>query len=253
MATGKVSEKSNHRGRPQKLTPRQQKWLLRLIESEPTLYLDELAIRVSLHNNNDRRQLDLSVPRQAQDDAKTGELPRTARHLVLSNGRAFLAVDARERRDDLRWNFIKRMADKAWHAPSQRLGLTRLFVDCASRAARVCGRDVEGRENGWGVKGDAVEVSLPLTFVRGQRYSVLAAVSWESGVVSHSHVEVSALPGTVHGGSLPMRSRAPTGQLHHGELPRGARLLEEELPVPVSCLTFDTVMHSTSSGTSCHG
>ena len=97
---------------------------------------------------NDRRQLDLSVPRQAQDDAKTGELPRTARHLVLSNGRAFLAVDARERRDDLRWNFIKRMADKAWHAPSQRLGLTRLFVDCASRAARVCGRDVEGRENG---------------------------------------------------------------------------------------------------------
>ena len=121
-----------------------------------------------------------------------------------------------------------------------------MFVDEMSKDERTV-----QRLYGWGVKGDAVEVSLP--FVRGQRYSVLAAVSWESGVVSHSHVEVSALPGTVHGGSLPMRSRAPTGQLHHGELPRGARLLEEELPVPVSCLTFDTVMHSTSSGTSCHG
>jgi len=50
--TGKVSEKSSHRGRPQKLTRSQQKWLLKLIESEPTLYLDELALRVSLHTSN---------------------------------------------------------------------------------------------------------------------------------------------------------------------------------------------------------
>ena len=92
MATGKVSEKSNHRGRPQKLTPAE---MAPEADRERAYPLPRRARPPSVvaHQQPDRRQLDLSVPRQAQDDAKTGELPRTARHLVLSNGRAFLAVD----------------------------------------------------------------------------------------------------------------------------------------------------------------
>lgn len=46
--TGTVEKNSGERGRPPKLNKTEQKWLLRLIKEDPTLYLDELAMRVSV-------------------------------------------------------------------------------------------------------------------------------------------------------------------------------------------------------------
>jgi len=132
-----------------------------MIDEDPTGFYDEYAVLLS-------RELNKSV-----------SVPTVYRYMTrdLKYSRKKLHKIAQERRVDLRAAFLRGISEQGLR-PAQLV-----FVDETSKDDRTARRTYA-----YGPVGVPVRVKMPA--FRGVRYSCLAAISWEGGVLGYGTVEV---------------------------------------------------------------